>query len=81
MISPFVRRPENTTVLVSTLSLRADGKAWPDTALLDAMNASSRESELYDEVKGSSWRQVPAWLRIIMLIQIFNDWQKRPVDY
>ena len=40
------------TVLVDDyIAARADVKAYLDTALLDAMNASSRESELYDEVK------------------------------
>ena len=49
------------TLLVDDyIAARADVKAYLDTALLDAMNASSRESELYDEVKTSSWRQVPA---------------------
>ena len=40
------------TLLVDDyIAARADVKAYLDTALLDAMNASSRESELYDEVK------------------------------
>ena len=40
------------TLLVDDyIAARADVKAYLDSALLDAMNASSRESELYDEVK------------------------------
>ncbi len=40
------------TLLVDDyIAARADVKAYLDSALLDAMNASNRESELYDEVK------------------------------